>query len=184
MNDNKDSVVDQSRKKQLEKWMEEYGDAVLRTAYFFMKDVALAEDIFQEVFLKVYQRMDTYRGEASCKTWILQITVNLCKDHLKSGWFRRMFLNLKPHHFNYNSEAIRKEHTSPETLALQNEEKRELLQKVSRLSLPLREVLILHYYHELHANEIASILKISESAVRSRLFKARQALKKQLENKR
>ena len=74
----------------LETLMRQYGNDVLRLAYLYVKEYHLAEDIFQDVFLKVNQNLEDFRGESSIKTWILRITVNTCKDYLKSAYHNRV----------------------------------------------------------------------------------------------
>ena len=74
----------------LEYLMRTYGNDVLRMAYSYVKDCDTAEDIFQEVFIKVNANLAEFRGESSVKTWILRITVNTCKDYLKSAYSRRV----------------------------------------------------------------------------------------------
>ena len=74
----------------LETLMRTYGNDVLRMAYSYVKDYDTAEDIFQEVFIKVNANLTAFRGESSVKTWILRITVNACKDYLKSAYSRRV----------------------------------------------------------------------------------------------
>jgi RNA polymerase sigma-70 factor (ECF subfamily) len=170
-------IMDNQNEKLLEEWMDIYGTDVLRTALFYVKDNSVAEDIYQEVFLKVYKKMDTYRGTASIKTWILKIAINQCKDYLKSSWFKRILKN-----FQIEDSNLAEVDTSfiPENIVLQNEEKRELFTQVLKISLPLREVLILYYYHNLSESEIANVLKIPIGTVRSRLHRSKMALKNQL----
>lgn len=165
----------QQKEQQLEYLMDQYGDIVLRTAYFYMKDFASAEDIYQEVFLKVHKNMANYRGDSSVKTWILQITINQCKDQLKSAWLRRVVFKSKPENFVSRKEL--QEYIYPEKLVLENEEKVELLIQVMKLSIPFREVVILHYYHDFNIQEISSILDIAVGTVKSRLSRARNTLK-------
>ena len=74
----------------IETLMRQYGNDVLRTAYMYVKDVHTAEDIFQDVFIKVNQKLSTFEGNSSIKTWIIRITINTCKDYLKSAWNRRV----------------------------------------------------------------------------------------------
>lgn len=157
--------------------IQEYGNDVLRTAYFFMKDTSLVDDIFQEVFIKIYKHIGSYRGKSNVKTWILKITINQCKDQLKSAWFKNVFRNLGIENTKINDTKVL---LSPENSIIINEEKRELLKSVLNLPLHLREVLILHYYNFLDEKEISSILHIPQGTVRSRLHRAKQALKKKL----
>lgn len=158
------------REELLGQWMEAFGNDVLRTAFLFLKDSALADDIFQEVFIKAYKHMHRYRGDASVKTWLIRITINQCKDYMKSGWVKRMLLS-------FGNREEKGASTLPENIAILNEEKRRLLDNVLKLSIPLREVIILHYYHELSESETASILGIPRGTVRSRLHRAKAALR-------
>ena len=74
----------------LESMMCTYGNDVLRTAYMYVKNIHTAEDIFQEVFIKADRNKESFRGESSVKTWLIRITVNACKDYLKSAYNRRV----------------------------------------------------------------------------------------------
>ena len=59
-----------------------YGNDVLRTAYMYVKDKYTAEDIFQDVFIKVNRSLSEFKGNSSIKTWIIRITINTCKDFI------------------------------------------------------------------------------------------------------
>lgn len=159
----------------LKQWMDDFGNDVFRTAYLFLKDSSLADDIFQEVFIKAYKHMHEYRGEANIKTWLIRITINQCKDYLKSSWVKRILLS-------FGDKEEKRTLNVPESIAILNEEKRQLLHNVFKLSIPLRAVIILHYYHELSQSEIASTLNIPQGTVRSRLHRAKAALKTNLTN--
>ena len=74
----------------IEALMREYGNDVLRTAYSYVNDRAAAEDCFQEVFIKAYKNLSGFRGESSVKTWLIRITINVCKDYLKSAYQRHL----------------------------------------------------------------------------------------------
>ena len=70
----------------IETLMRQYGNDVLRTAYSYVNDKSAAEDCFQEAFIKAYKNLQNFRGESSIKTWLIRITVNVCKDYLKSAY--------------------------------------------------------------------------------------------------
>ena len=72
----------------LETLMRTFGNDVLRTAYMYVKDIHTAEDIFQDVFLKANNSLHTFQGNSSVKTWLIRITINTCKDYLKSAYHR------------------------------------------------------------------------------------------------
>ena len=158
---------------ELNRLMDTYGNDVLRTATMFLKDRQKAEDAFQEVFIKVFNKMDSFKGESSEKTWIIRITINLCKDILRSSWMKRVLLTDKTTNrvikFDFDKKINRQE------------ENRRLYEAVLSLPPAYKEVVILFYYQEFDTLEISRVLKIAEGTVRSRLHRAREILKKQLE---
>ena len=79
--------------KEIERLIDEYGNDVLRISYIYLKDKYLAEDAFQEVFVKVYKNFSKFRRNSTEKTWILSITMNTCKDMLRNSWFKRVLLH-------------------------------------------------------------------------------------------
>lgn len=67
----------------LEMLMMSLGSLVLRTAFFYLGDRHLAEDLSQEVFIRAYKGWQAFRGDSSIRTWLTRITVNLCRDRLR-----------------------------------------------------------------------------------------------------
>ncbi|WP_163580151.1 sigma-70 family RNA polymerase sigma factor [Gracilibacillus saliphilus] len=165
---------DQGVDELLEWLMNEYGQSITRLAFTYTKQNHTAEDIAQEVFIKCYRKLDEFRHESSYKTWLYSITVNLCKDKLKSWSFRNIiFSDLLP------TKAKLME--TPESQLLNFENNRMLADQIFSLPLKYREVIILYYYEELSYNEVSDLLKIKISTVKSRLHRARLLLKHKLE---
>lgn len=164
--------VNFSNKEDTIEWlMNEYGKSVVRLAFTFVKKEQIAEDIAQEVFIRCYQNLETFRNESSYKTWIYRITVNLCKDRLRSWSFRNIVLT---EFFSKNSIN----NTTPESELLHMERKTDLSMKVLSLPIKYREVIILYYYEELSYNQITDLLDISIQTLKSRLHRGRSYLKK------
>jgi RNA polymerase sigma factor (sigma-70 family) len=163
-----------SKEDRIEMLMNEYGRSVARLAFTFMKQKQQAEDIAQEVFIRCYEKLDTFRNDSSYKTWIYRITVNLCKDRLRSWSFRNIIFT-----DFFSKESVSS--NTPESELLNVEEKEELSLKVLALPIKYREVVIFYYYEELSYNEIAELLDISIPSIKSRLHRARLLLKKKLE---
>ncbi|MGG1600639.1 sigma-70 family RNA polymerase sigma factor [Paenibacillus naphthalenovorans] len=149
----------------LSEMMLAHGEDVWNYAFFLTRQTVLADDITQDVFVKVYERLYTFRGEASVKTWLLAITRNLVHDHWRSAWFRRVV----------PFGVLRREGHGPsaEAQALSSLVNEELWEAVLSLPCKLREVLLLHAHHHLTYAEIARLLGVSEGTVKSRLFRAR-----------
>ena len=160
----------------IETLMREYGNDVLRTAYMYVKDSHLAEDIFQDVFIKVNQKFETFQGGSSIKTWIIRITINTCKDYLKSAWNQRV----KPFtEFQENTMAGTDDFTAVE----QQDENRLIRQEVMKLPDKYKDVLLCVYFQDMTISEAAELLHIAEGTAKSRLSRAKEKLKLCLEGR-
>ena len=160
----------------IETLMRQYGNDVLRTAYMYVRDIHTAEDIFQDVFIKVSQKLSTFEGNSSIKTWIIRITINTCKDYLKSAWNRRVVPMM-----DYQEDAIISESDYDE---VEKQDTKELIKK-SVLSLPAKykDVVLCVYFQDMTITEAAKALSIAEGTAKSRLSRARQKLKSILEGR-
>lgn len=157
---------------ELKRMMITYGDEVLRISYMYLKNIHKAEDAFQEVFIKIYNNYKSFKGNSSEKTWIIKITINVCKDILRSAWLKRVFLTDKV--------IIKDGHLDTESLIINKDENRRLFNEVVSLSTVFKEVIILYYYQGFDTAEISKILNIAEGTVRSRLYRARKKLKNKI----
>ena len=163
-------VLPQAEPAQFERLYALYGDDVLRLAYFYLADRQQAEDAAQDVFLRLYQRAGEITPGKE-KAWLMQVTVNRCRDTWRSAWARRVLLGspqLELVPAKENEELERRE------------EKEALLRAVHRLPPDFREVVLLHYYQGMGITEIAGILGVPEGTVSSRLSRARKRLEEDL----
>lgn len=148
--------------------VEQYGDDVMRTAYVMLKSKELAEDAYQETFLRLCRYYDSYRKECSEKTWITGIAVNVCRDFLRSAWKKRVTVT--------DDFSAQISESDTQEIVEKKDEKEELLRSIMKLPDKYREMIHLYYYQELDIKEISRILKIPGGTVKSRLFKARNLL--------
>jgi RNA polymerase sigma-70 factor (ECF subfamily) len=146
--------------------MKAYGDDVWNYAFSLCKKADVAQDVTQEVFLKVFRKLGTFRGESSVKTWILTITRNTAADFRKAALLHRIKLA------GLIGKGERFER-SAESEAMENIAVTDIWQKVLKLPGKYREVLVLSAHHQLSMAEIAAILGISSGTVKSRLHHAR-----------
>ncbi len=130
-----------------------------------LRDVHLAQDVVQETFLRAW-RSGPLREETA-KSWLIRVAVNLCRDQLRSRWMRHVDRSITPEEMN---------------LPVLPEENDVILQ-VKQLPLEEREVIVMHYWGNLSAVEIAEALHISRAAVFRRLEKAKKHLRLELEEK-
>ena len=151
----------------MEEMIARYGAGILRLCLLYLGDRQLAEDAFQETFVKAWRRQDTFRGESSIKTWLSHIAVNTCRDMLRRGWFRLM----------KRSEPIE----SLFALAAPQEEARaDVRDAVLALPGKYREVIVLYYDQEMTLKEIAATTGMTVNSVSTRLRRARALLRKAL----
>jgi len=156
----------------LEYLMKRFGDKVIKLAYYYVRDRYQAEDISQEVFCKVYEHLDNFRGDSSYYTWIYRITVNKCRDYLTSSSFKKLLF------WDNTRKLDRIKNQSNTNRLFEEVEGGEVFSKVMDLPTKYRMVIVLYYFEELTTVEIASILNLKESTVRTRLCRAREKLKK------
>ena len=160
----------------LETLMRTYGNDVLRTAYLYIKDMHMAEDIFQEVFLKVNMNLDKFRGESNIKTWLIRITINCCKDYLKSAYSKRVVPMM-----DFKEDSL----TSDDDYEQIEKEDRDKSIKEAVMELPdnYKDVVLCVYYQNMSIAETARYLDIAEGTVKSRLSRAKEKLKESIERR-
>ena len=141
----------------------QHQDMVYRIALHWFGIPQDAEDAVQEVFLRLYLREGPFDSPEHLRRWLLRVTVNVCKDALKSPWRKR----------RVSMESI------PEPV-FEEPEQRELYREVLALPEKYRTVLGLYYYEELSTKEIAVLLNIRQTAVTTRLSRGRDLLKQRL----
>jgi RNA polymerase sigma-70 factor (ECF subfamily) len=163
-------LLEKSMQYDIESLIHQYGNDVLRMAYMYLKDIHTAQDIFQDVFIKVNQKLCTFEGNSSIKTWIIRITINTCKDYKKSAWNRRVIPMME-----YQEDAIVSDSDFDE---IEKQDTMELIRKtVMALPAKYKDVLLCVYYQEMSISETATVLSIAEGTAKSRLSRARQKLK-------
>ena len=150
---------------QFEALYAQYADDVLRMAYFYLADRHKAEDVCQDVFIKLYTHGHTIEPGKE-KAWLLRVTVNCCRDLWRGAWLKRVVLG---------APSLELIPAQDETIE-QREEKEALMRAVNRLPAVFRETVLLHYYQGLGISEIAQMLDLPEGTISSRLSRARKKL--------
>lgn len=144
--------------------IEKYADMVQRICFYHLKNHADTEDVFQNVFLKYMLHDDLFHDEEHEKAWLLRVSINACKDYLKS-FFRRRTVPLES--LEEIGEEVHDDH-------------REVLEAVLSLPQRYKDAIYLHYYEGYTASEIGKILGKKENTVYSLLSRGRELLRKEL----
>lgn len=150
----------------------EYQRAVFNLTYRMLGDTVEAEDAAQEAFLRAYRNLDRYDTTRSFKTWVLSIASNYCIDIIRKR--RLSWLSLDDMLPGEVMSAI--EHQSIEELMVDGERDRSVQEMMALLKPDERAIIILRYWNDLSYEEIADALGINVGVVKSRLFRARQAM--------
>lgn len=137
--------------------------ALMRMAYMYLGDLSLAEEAVQDTFVKAYNHMDAFRGQASESTWLTRIAINTCKDMRRRSWFRLRKASVPMDAIPEQSQAD----TYPDDTVLR-----------AVMALPPRDkqVILLRYYQGLSVAETAQALGISAACAASRLNRAKARL--------
>ncbi len=157
--------------------VETYQRPVYNLTYRMLGDPGEAEDAAQEAFLRAYQHLDRYDAARPFKTWLLSIASNFCIDRLRKRRLTWLSIEepLPPH------PALNSPEAGPEDAALMNERHAAVQAMLSELAPEYRAAVVLRYWYDMSYQEIADMLDTTESAIKSRLFRARQALADQLQ---
>lgn len=133
----------------------------------------MIDDISQEVFISVFKKLDRFRFESQFTTWLYRITINKCRDHLRKVKIRSILspFSASEEELSYSSSNL---HDDTEI--------QEIVRKaVAQLPIKLRAPLILKDFEGLSYQEIAESIGVEVGTIKSRIFRAREALKKYLE---
>ena len=139
-------------------------------------------DVAQEAFIKAYRAFPTFRGESAFYTWLYRIAVNTAKNYLTSQGRRPPSSDVEADEAEYygGGEALQ-EVATPENLALTDEIKRTVFTAIEALPEDLRTAITLREMEGLSYEEIAEIMDCPVGTVRSRIFRAREAIDKKLQ---
>jgi RNA polymerase sigma-70 factor, ECF subfamily len=142
-----------------------------------------AGDVVQEVFLKVFRKVASFRAESSLKTWIYRIAVNEARNQRR--WFGRhsrheVGIDPAPGETQGYSDWIEDQGRSPFEVTLDHETQTMIEEALNQVSPTFRAALVLREIEELSYEEIAEVLEISLGTVKSRILRGREALRKSL----
>lgn len=161
-----------------------YQNRVVNIAYSLLSDREDALDAAQEVFIKIYRNVSGFRGDSSVSTWVFRITQNVCRDFLRKRKAAPTVQSIDNDDEDEPKLEIADETDSPEQVSEKNERVRVLRRAISELEENQRTVLTLFDIEGMSYEEISCIVKCPIGTVKSRLYRARESLRKILtENK-
>ena len=147
---------------------ERYATDVLRVAYYYLGNRELAEDVTQDVFVKLITNHPELEPGRE-KAWLLKVALNRCRDLWRSAWIKKVVLG----HPGFECFP------APDMIG-RLADQQTLSEAVNRLKPEFKEVVLLFYYQGFSVSDIAEMLQIAEGTVSSRLSRAREKLQKEL----
>ena len=141
--------------------IERHSATIIRLAFTYVKNISDAEDIAQDVFLAYIQKPTEFSNDGHEKAWLMRVTINKCKDYLKSGWKKQTV-------------------PIPDDLSYIPQEDFLLLQTVFGLEEKYRLPIYLFYFDSYSIKEIAALLNINASTIGTRLERGRNIIKNKL----
>ncbi len=158
-----------------------FGVKVLNLCISFTKNLEDAEDLTQEIFTKIFQSINEFKGNSSIATWIYKISVNQCYEYLrKNKRFKRSGQKVE---VKFADQRISRDISSnPEEILVNEEYSKILFNALDKLGEKQRIAFSLQHFQGFSYQEITEIMGVSHSAVESLIFRARQNLIKDLES--
>jgi len=142
--------------------LDKYSKTLIKIAFSYMKNTADAEDIVQEVYISLMRRGNGFESDEHEKAWLIRVTINKCKNRLKSAWYHKSV-------------------PLDEEISYLPEEESEVLSEVLSLPAKYRSVIHLFYYENYSIQEISEILRKSTGTIGTWLSRGRKLLKTKLE---
>ena len=147
----------------VEELIDQHGDDILRLCLLYMGERQLAEDAFQETFVRAWRHLSAFRGESSAKTWLSHIAVNVCRDMLRTPWLRMR-------------RSVRSVEEMEHLPAPDATPRHELMDAIRALPDKYREVIVLVYVQDMKLREAAAQLRLPVPTGSTRLRRARARL--------
>lgn len=165
--------------------VEKFRRPLIGFMYRMAGNSAVAEELAQEVFLRVYRSRESYAAEAKFSTWLYRIATNLALNHLRDTKSERAQVAVsldEPEEESGKPIDVADRHQSVEQDLLREERMAAIRKHVEALPERQRAAVIMHKYQEMDYREIARVLKMSESATKSLLFRAYETLRERLKD--
>lgn len=160
--------------------LEKHRSPVIHFLYRMVQNQAVAEELAQEVFLRVYRSRGTYEPTAKFTTWLFRIATHLALNSLRDGKNERMQDRLDEHTEDVPVRQLSDGKPSVEQAMVYQAKFEEVRQAIAALPDKQRAAVLMHKYEEMDYSQIAKVLNCSESAVKSLLFRAYESLRARL----
>jgi len=175
------AVAEADRSRAFEAAVHEHQAMVYSVAYHFLQDHAVAEELAQEVFLRVYRSRQTYRAEAKFSTWLYRIATNTALDLIRGRKRHQQGREPEDEQGVAAVDKLAAESPSPDRLMLSSELRERVTAALGRLSPAERAAFVLRHFEGQGIETIAATLGLRQGAAKNTIFRAVQKLRGELE---
>jgi|SRR5574344_9749 RNA polymerase sigma-70 factor, ECF subfamily len=173
--------VQQGNKQAYNLLVKKYQYKVVSIAQKYVFDPSDAQDIAQEAFIKAYQALASFRGDSAFYTWLYRITVNTAMNYLNTNGKKSSFVDINtPDIESYDGSERLHQIDNPENILESHDVKKIIIKTLNALPEELKQTIILREIEELSYEEIALKMGCPIGTVRSRIFRARETIDKEL----
>lgn len=167
-----------------EKLVHDYDTKIMQLIFNMVNDTEDAKDLYQEVFIKAFRSIKTFRFRSEFYTWLFRIAINTCINFRKRNTYRQHesidnYWDENDRNWKINLTAG---DGNPEQHFIRKELNNQIQQSINQLSAKQRSVFVLKHYHGYKLKEIADIMNCSEGTVKNYMFRAVQKLKESLKD--
>ena len=161
-----------------------YQNKVYSTAYSYTRDYEEAKDLTQEIFIKIYNNLNSFQNKSQFSTYLYRVAVNRCIDWTRKKRPKTISILLcqddeKADIYDFVADY----ESNPEEILLRRENSDLIRQEVNKLPEIYSTVMIMYYFQDFSPQEISDILKVPRKTIDTRLFRARNLIKKKLTRK-
>ena len=164
--------------------IEQYQTRVFNIAYGMLSDYEDASDATQEIFIKLYRSISSFKGQSAFTTWLYAICRNVCNDILRKRQKHGLTLSIYPDDDEDAVKEIKSDMPTPDEVLELSEQQQAVKDAINSLKQEYKEVINYIDIMQLSYDEAARILRCPEGTLKSRLNRARNALRKKLADKR
>ncbi|KAA6451636.1 RNA polymerase sigma factor SigX [Bacillus swezeyi] len=161
-----------------QKIYDRYHQDLFQFLFYMVKDKSQAEDLVQEVYIRVLHSYETFEGRSSEKTWLLSIA-----RHVAIDWFRKQqtIRQRVLGTFDWEKQEVKDREPLPEEIVMQHEDLKEIFEALDKCTLDQRSVIVLRFIQGYSITETAKALHFSESKVKTTQHRGLKVLRKQME---
>ncbi len=160
----------------IEEIITNYGTELRYVAFRYVRNWAVVDDIMQEVFLKIFLKLNSFREQSKLKSWLYKITRNQCIDYLRSKVVKATVLLDEMEDLRYSTNEM------VENEIVERFERERLYQQIEALPKDYKQTLSLYYFNDYSYKEISDLLCVDISFVKNKLFRGKRMLKQIYEN--